>query len=421
MKKSLVVLLLMAVVLAFTACNREAEVQDPVAPDATPTPAPTPTPEPDDDPPADDAETVNLLVWGPLEGQPVLEEAATRFQAMHPDVNFNFTFGVVSEAEAVDRFLEDPGSAADVFAFPDDRLRDLVNAGGLYQVTRNLADIQARNMDGTVNVATLDGRMWAYPLSAANGYFLFYDRSVLSSEDVLSLDRMIEVSLEAGMQIIYPLDNAWIAASWFLSRGDMQLEDGRQIVDWNDANGLAAAEAMIALEASGALGRGWVDELQEGIGTSYSAGVGGMWMVGPIQDRLGDNFGATKLPTATMGGQQVQLSSFLGSMLVGVSSQSAYPVWAMDFADFFTGQEMQQFNFDTRSIGPSNIAVANSPAVAANPGLAALAYQSQFAFPQRDANDIWGPLEAFGSSILNNDTTPVQERLDEMVAQIMGN
>ncbi|MCL1885133.1 MAG: extracellular solute-binding protein [Defluviitaleaceae bacterium] len=366
--------------------------------------------------------TVDLLIWGPHGGQEFLNIAAEEFAAMHPDTEFNFTFGVVGEGDALERVSEDPGSAADVFAFADDHLHDFVNAGMLYQVTRNVADIRARNVPSSVYIATIDGALWAYPQTADNGYFWFYDRSVLSSEDVLSLDRIIEVSLENDLRFTFPVDEAWITASWFLAQGHLGLEDGRQVVDFNNANGLAAAEAMIAMVESGAWAPGWVDELVEGIGTTLSGGVGGTWMASDIEARLGANFGATKLPSATIGGRSVQLSSFMGCKLIGVNSQTDHPVYAMDFADFLTGEAMQLLNFEMNGIGPSNAAVAGSPAVQADPALAALAYQSFYAFPQRDVQgSYWGPIAAFGTAVVNREATDVQALLDEMVAQITGN
>jgi len=366
-------------------------------------------------------DTVELLVWGPLDGQEFLNIAAERFAAMHPDTNFDFTFGVVSEGDARERFLEDPASAADVFAFADDHLHDLVNAGALYEVTRNLANIQARNLDAAVYIATIDGRMWAYPQTADNGYFWYYDRSVLSSEDVLTLDRIIEQTLAHDLRFTFPIDVAWITASWFLAQGQLGLEGDRQVVDFNNANGLAAAQAMVAMVESGAWTTGWAGELEEGIGVTLAGGVGGTWMASAIAERLGDNFGATKLPTATIGGRQVQLSSFMGTKLVGVNSQTDHPVYAMDFADFLTSEAMQLLNFEMNGIGPSNANVAASDAVQAHPALAALAAQSFYAFPQRDVQgSYWGPVEAFGTSVVNRETADLQAMLDEMVAQIMG-
>jgi len=419
MKKFLAIVLIAILALAFASCTSEDDV-------ATVTGGNN---EVTDDVTTNDVttnegseETVNLLIWGPHGAQEFLQIATNQFAEMHPNVDFNFTFGVVGEGDALERVSEDPASAADVFAFADDHLHDFVNAGMLYEVTRNLADIRARNMSSAVDIATIEGQVWAYPQTADNGYFWYYDRSVLSSEDVLTLDRIIEVSLENDLRFTFPINVAWITASWFLAEGYLGLDGDNQVVDFNNEAGVAAAEAMIAMVNSGAWADGWVDELEEGIGSTLSGGVGGTWMASNIQETLGENFGATRLPTATIGGRQVQLSSFMGTKMVGVNSQTNYPVWAMDFADFLTGEEMQLLNFEMNGIGPSNANVAESSAVQANPALAALAYQSFFAFPQRDVQgSYWGPVEAFGTAVVNNEVTNIQAMLDEMVAQIMGN
>src|SRR5699024_10727307 len=83
------------------------------------------------------AETVALKVWGSQEDQELLAELCEAFAAEHPETTYKFTYGVVGEADAKARYLEDPAAAADVFSYPDDQIIDLVNADALYEVTRN--------------------------------------------------------------------------------------------------------------------------------------------------------------------------------------------------------------------------------------------------------------------------------------------
>ena len=123
------------------------------------------------------AETVALKVWGSQEDQELLAELCEAFAAEHPETTYEFTYGVVGEADAKARYLEDPAAAADVFSYPDDQIIDLVNADALYEVTRNHDAIVAANSVGSVNAASVGGVLYGYPMTADNGYFLYYDRS----------------------------------------------------------------------------------------------------------------------------------------------------------------------------------------------------------------------------------------------------
>ena len=78
-------------------------------------------------------------------------------------------------------------------------MRDLVNAGALYKVTRNAEDVKSRNGEGAVGAATLDGQLYAYPMTADNGYFMYYDNTVFTAEDVQTLDGMLAAAEAADL------------------------------------------------------------------------------------------------------------------------------------------------------------------------------------------------------------------------------
>ncbi|MCL2152403.1 MAG: extracellular solute-binding protein [Oscillospiraceae bacterium] len=373
-----------------------------------------------------DSDTVyTLKVWASQEDQTLMQEFADKFIAGNPQYKVTIELGVVGEPDAYARYSEDPAAAADVFFFPNDQLRDFVSAGGLYEVTRNKEDIIARNGVGSVGSATLDGKLYGYPMTADNGYFLYYDKSVLSEEDVKSLDRILEVSAAAGKKVLMNLyDNGWYCASFFLGAGCTLTisADGKQICDFNNANGLAAAKAMYAFTGHPAYINGEDDVLKGGIGGTLSAGVSGTWNAEDIASILGSNYGASKLPTFTMDGKQVQMGSFGGYKLAGINSMITEVeklVIAMDFADFVTNEENQLIRFSARAMGPSNTNAASNPAVIENTALAALAAQSAYATSQNDVlASFWPPAGAFGTAMVNQDGGDIQALLDNMVAQI---
>ena len=367
----------------------------------------------------------SIKIWASQEDQTLTRELADKFIAANPQYNITIDLGVVGEPDAYKTYSEDPAAAADLFFFPNDQLRDFVSAGGLYEITRNKDDIIARNGEGSVGSATLDGKLYGYPATADNGYFLYYDKSVLSEDDVKTLDKILEVSAAVDKKVFMNLDdNGWYVASFFLGAGGTLAigSDGRQICDFNNANGLAAAKAMQAFTAHPAYINGEDAVLKGGIGGTISAGVSGTWNAEDIASILGGNYAAAKLPTFTMDGKQVQMGSFGGYKLVGINSlisEVEKLVITMDFADFLTNEESQLARFNARAMGPANTNAAADPAVQANIALAALAAQAAYATSQNDVlNNYWAPAGAFGTAMVNKDSTDIQKLLDNMVMQI---
>ena len=364
-------------------------------------------------------ETIRLKVWGSQADQALLKELCEAFAAGHPENSWEFEYGVVGEDDAQARYLEDPAAAADVFSFPDDQLIILAQADALYEVTRNHDEIVAANAAGTINAASYNGVLYGYPVTADNGYYLYYDKSVLTEDDVKTLDGILAAANSAGKQVYMDVSNGWYLASFFLGNGcQLTLDaDGRQICDFNNANGLAAAEAIRAFCNDPAFITGDDSVLQGGIGDNICAGVSGPWTSAGIKEKLGDNFGAAKLPTFTCNGRQVQMGSFLGCKLLGVNSQTRHPVEAMMLAEYLTGEQAQLRRFEVLGYGPSNINAAASPAVAADPALSALAEQSRFAISQHVLSQYWTPAEAFGAELEAHSEGDLQQMLDQLVEQ----
>lgn len=367
-------------------------------------------------------EKVSLRVWGAQDDQALLQELIDGFKAANPNKEYTITLGVVGEDQAKTKFLEDPDAAADVFSFPNDQIRDFVTAGALYEITRNIDQLKAANMEGSIEAATLDGKLYAYPMTADNGYFLYYDKSVINEEQAKTLDGILGAADAAGKKMFMDVSNGWYIASFFLGAGGKLGvgEDGKQTCDFNNETGVKVGEAIKAFTANKAFLTGDDAVITGGIGTTIAAGVSGTWNAEAIQAKLGDNYAATKLPTFTVGGEQVQMGSFGGYKLVGVNRGTAHPIDAMDLAEWLTNEQSQAKRFEKRALGPSNLAVAASEAVQANIALGALAAQNEFATSQKDVlGSYWGPAEAFGAEMeAKNYSKSIQQQLDDMVKQI---
>jgi arabinogalactan oligomer/maltooligosaccharide transport system substrate-binding protein len=368
------------------------------------------------------AETIALKVWGSQDDQVMLQEMVEAFKAANPDKEYDVSFGVVGEGDAKTKYLEDPEEAADVFAFANDQLYDLLNADALYEVTINKDAIVEANVPSAIEAASSGDHLYAYPITADNGYFLYYDKSVISEEQVKTLDGILEACSDAGKKMFMDVSNGWYIASFFIGAGgELGLdENGKQTCDFNNEAGVAAGEAIKAFTAHEAFLTGDDSILTGGIGTTIAAGVSGTWNAEAIKEKLGENYAATKLPTFTCAGEQVQMASFAGFKLMGVNTMTEYPEEAMALADWLTNEENQLKRFKMRSIGPSNIKVMENEEVKADIALSALAEQSKFAVSQKDVlGNYWAPAEAFGTTMEAKDySKDIQTLLDEMVAGI---
>lgn len=408
MKKLMAVFVTFAIVFSLAACNNRENPSD--------------TPGPGNQGGNAGGGAVTLKVWGAQEDQAMLSEMIDAFKAANPDKDYSISLGVVGEPDAKMRYLEDPAAAADVFAFSNDQLRDLVSAGGLYEITRNREEIISANSEGSINAAMFDEKLYGYPMTADNGYFLYYDKSVISEEDVKTLDGILKAANNANKKVLMDVSDGWYIASFFLGAGGKIGIDGngKQTCDFNNARGLEVAEAIKKFCADPAFMTGDNDIIQGGMGGAICAAVSGTWNAEAIQAKLGDNYAATKLPTFTCAGEQVQMASFGGYKLIGVNSQTAHPVEAMDLAQWLTNEENQLKRFRVRAMGPSNVRAAADEDVKANAALAALSLQSEFAVPQNDVlQKFWDPAEAFGTALESKDySRSLQDMLDEMVASI---
>lgn len=372
---------------------------------------------------------VDLTVWAAEEDQDMINDMCAAFAAQYPDVTFNFSVGVESESTAKDTILTDVEAAADVFSFAGDQLTDLLNAGALQEVvlnTQEVMDACGGAEAGAVLAATRDGKLYAYPATADNGYFMFYNKEYFSEDDVKSLDKMMEIAAENGKQITMQYDSGWYNLSFFLGAGFTLSAnpDGSTNCDWNGTSadgikGVDVVQAMLDIAANPGFvslkDAEFLTGVQEG---NIIAGVNGTWNAAAAEEAWGENYAATCLPSYTCAGKQLQMASVAGYKMFGVNPYCENAGWAMLLAQYLTSEENQVTRFELRGAGPANVKAAASEAVQANPAIAALAEQGQYAVLDGcEGGNFWTPAETFGAILAagNPDGTDLQALLDTFV------
>jgi len=377
---------------------------------------------------AAEKEDVKLTVWGAEEDQDMLAEMIDGFKTEYADkANFDISLGVESESTAKDDVLADVEAAADVYAFADDQLNELVAGGALQEITLDPDTIISDNggeKAGAVQAASKDGKLYAYPMTADNGYFMFYNKKYFKEDDVASLDAMLKVAADNSKKVSMDLANGWYIYSFFQGAGlELTLnEDGTNKCTWNatdgDYTGADVANALLDITSnkgfSSLADEAFVSGLKDG---SVIAGVSGTWNAKVASDAWGDDYAAVKLPTYTVKGEQVQMASFAGYKLIGVNPYSKFAGYAMLLGQYLTNYDNQVKRFETRGLGPSNVKAAESDAVQANPAIAALAEQASYATVQRIGDKYWDPAATFGKIMVqgNSDKKDIQDLLDTLV------
>jgi len=445
MKKKLVSLILTGTMaLSLVACGGGAATPDASAA----APAAAPEAETAEEPAAAEEsaaseETIKITMWGAEEDQDLLRQLSDEFINVHAgDATIEVQIGVESESTAKDTVLADPEAAADVFAFADDQMKALVDAGALQSIDdmkevfqaagKTLDDVKSANSAGSVSAASYNDTMYAFPMSGGNGFFLYYDSTKVSAEDAKSWDTLLEAASKAGGKVGMTLASGWYNAGFFVGAGFSAGEvsaDGTTTVDWNGTSstgitGVEVAQAMLQIAGNSAFQAvpdgGLSDAIANG---GLVAVVDGTWDASAVQEAFGDGYAATILPTYTAGGKTCQQADYAGFKLVGVNPYSENVGWATLLAEYITNESSQSARYAARGSLPTNNVAASIPEISDDVALSAIMAQDAYGVPQTVGGNFWSPSATFGENVAQgnwavDDEDAIQAALDEMVAGI---
>lgn len=376
----------------------------------------------------DKKEHVSLTVWGAEEDTELMEQLIESFREEYKDqADVQITYEVQGESHCKDALLGALEDGADVFTFADDQLNALAAAGAVEPIAD--ADVlRTEHLPRAVEAASVGDTMYAYPLTADNGYFLYYNKEFFTQEDILSLERMLEIAADHGKYVAMDWSSAWYVYAFFGNTGmevGLNADGITNFCTWNRQEGaikgVDVAQSMLEIAKSPGFSNRKDEEFLMGVQDgSVIAGISGVWNAVAVQQTWGEQMGAAKLPSFVCAGQQVQMASFSGCKLIGVNAYSQYPDWAAKLAAWIVSEQNQQLRFQLRGQGPSNRRAAESAQVQKAPAIAALLAQSEYSQLQRVSGKFWEPVETFAQNMaLGNPTgEDLQKQLDRMVEQV---
>ncbi len=375
-----------------------------------------------------------LKVWAPDAALDVFKAQCEAFVAQYPDAGLTVEVVAQGENDAATNILNDPEAAADVFSFACDQLNRLVDAGVIMPVNTNLAaDVTARNSEPSIKAATLNDLLYAYPETGDNGYYLVYDKQYVTDEDAKTLEGIFEACRKAGKKFVVDAGNGFYSCMFPFTGGleiaGLEGEDNdiQKFNEYDEAEVVATLEAFAKLfhEYDDILFSADVAKVSAGLAeepSTVAAGIDGSWNASVVSSVLGENYGAAKLPTINVNGEDKQIISMHGYKFIGVNAQSQFPNASQLLADYLSGEACQLERAEKLSWGPSNTVAAESEIVTSNPAISAILEQSQFSVAQVNVSStFWDPMGTLGNNLYKEDAAYDADALSALLDKTIAN
>lgn len=346
----------------------------------------------------------SVTVWvSEMEGVKTLtEQQVNAFLDANPNYKdkYKVTVEGIPEGEAATNMVTSVQTGADIFCYAQDQMGRLIEAEALSELGETSAKFVRDNNDaGSVQAATVSGKVYSYPVTSDNGYFMFYDTSVVKAEHLDDLAAIVKDCEDAGKKFSFELEgSAWYTASFFFAAGctsswtfNSDTKAWKASDNFGDeTKGMIALKGMQILTNSSA----YVNSSKAadfGAATPSAVVISGTWDAKTASDNLKTNLGVAKLPSFKLDNKSYQLGSFSGFKLMGVKPQSntERAEFCHKLAQHLTDKDAQQARLDQFSWGPSNKVAAASETAQSNPALKGLAAQSPFSTPQGQIHGGW--------------------------------
>ncbi len=331
-----------------------------------------------------------ITIWVPYEMVDIAQTYADRFLESDPMYSgYTASVTAVDPNDVATYMVEDPDAGADLYVYYSDQLPRVANAGATYDVSYTYYEhfIVENNDIISVNAATDGKYTYSYPLSANTGYFLYYDKSVIS--DPTSLEAIIEDCEAAGKDFAMELGSGWYQSAFFFSSGSLleyEMNSSQEFTDCNlsyDSDmGVVALREMAELASSPS----FRNSSNVGENANEAALVSGIWNKEAAMELFGDNFAVARLPEYVgSDGVTYQMSGFCGYRLLSVKPQfdQGKAILCLNLAEYLSSMEVQMKCYESLGWIPTNVFAQNSNKIKTDEVAKALLEQQYYSIPQR--------------------------------------
>ena len=161
---------------------------------------------------------VSLTLWGAEEDAKLLDELVEGFKSSYSQQTFEITVEYQGESNCKNALFGRLTDGPDVFTFADDQLRVMVAAGVLAPV-KDAGAVRENNIEAACEAASVNGVLYAYPMTADNGYFLYYNKAYLGEEDIGTMDDILRVARANGKKFVMDWSSGCISIVFLGKQG----------------------------------------------------------------------------------------------------------------------------------------------------------------------------------------------------------
>ena len=301
-------------------------------------------------------------------------------------IKFKATIEIQSEKASIGNMEGKPASSwPDIFCFAQDQLARAVKGKMLQKLSGTIVSgIEANSTEDAVNAAKIGDTVCAFPMTADNGYFMYYDKRVVKEDHIGSLEDIIaDVSSYTGedgkgrnfSMNLTKAGGGWYAASFFYATGcksEWKTGELGNFEDFDDTfksdNGVIALQGMQKLLKATSIHQDSDSTADFNAAIPSAVVISGIWDYNTASKALGSNLGIAKLPKFTVGEKSYQLQSYLGHKFMGIKPQSDghKAAYLQQLAAYLTNAECQKARFELSGWGPSDKSLTlTSPALTA--------------------------------------------------------
>lgn len=368
---------------------------------------------------------VELTIWAGKEDRDYIKTVSDNFIKEHKsEADITIKHEDMVEGECRSNLLGDVLKAADVYTTTDGDISSIA-AGGAADPIEDADEVKAENLEAASTAVTVNNTMYGYPITADNGYFLYYNKKYLNSNDVKSLEKILSIAAKNNKKFAMDWTSGWYLYSFYGQTGlkvGLNSDGVTNYCNWNSTKnaikGTDVANTLIKIGRNKGFENttDWLGGIKKG---KVIACVSGIWDEAAIKKMYGKNYAAAKLPTYNCNGKKVQMATYFGYKMLGVNPYSKNKEWAHKLARYISNEENQKLRFKMRGQGPSNINAGKSDEVKKSQAVQAILEQSKWSELQRLGGNFWTSATNLGTAFANNSVKgDLQKYLDKTVAQI---